>query len=573
MSEILSLNGDSKIVLSTLFDVISDTSTNPYYHISEIVQNELDAEADDISIKFIRRGGLKQGEIRKIIIEGNGFGFLESFEHYGQHMCDSIKKKTIEYRDRKDKGKSRGEFCLGLQGFRALSKEIQIINQTKGGKTPKTTEGESLDDPYFTKMFKNRKMVLHDNSIKFEIKEEEEFEDVRDSHGVTCILIEPKVPIKSDKLVKYLSQNKRNELIANENIKIYIEDYSYKKVVKPAQPSGEKFVKVQKHPKENKSHKFRGLGKVKATLYFHEEKPGSMISLLVKNEPIINDITKLPELDMSPWNSDYIDGYIEYNLLEKSPMRGGVKRDEAFFPGFIDMMEELSKEISIKIKDYETKTKTKQDKALTKKLNQVFGDAKRFLDLHTWFSKPIDKTQIGPLDYIKVFPEITNVPALTTRRLHVRAYDTNNKVLKESNNIEFNWNIIGPFGKILPKKDGEAIFKASSQIGPTSVEVIVKDLSTDNELSEKIQIAITHPPTIGKLVRVRIEPPVSTINLGEEREFKAIAEDEERNEIVKNVKFTWNILIDETNGAEFNIDYGESGILRTGQNVGTIKVR
>ncbi len=569
MTQILRLDGDSQSLLRMLLQIISDTATDPMYHISEIVQNEMDADATEISIELIRQGG-KKGKLQKILISGNGFGFLESFEHYSQNISTSIKKYFDKYLDRRKEGKSRGEFCIGLQGFRAICEEMHIINLTKEDMLPEA--GQQIQDLNFSKMFSNRKMILSIDSIEAKIQEEHEFTDRRESHGVSCALYKPKVQIKVQNLVKYLSQNKRSELLSNRHLKIIVKDGAFQKRVKPIDYSGEKFEFTIKHPKESQGYKYKGLGELNATLWLHVEKTGSKVRLDVQKEPIIFDITSIEEFNKAPWNSGCVEGVLEYDRLTKSPLRSGVDRDPTFWPAFTEMMEVLENQANDKVKEFQEKTKSKRDIKLMKKLDQVMGNVKRELDFDTWYDKAVDKTSLGPLDYIQVFPEIANVAAFTTKRVHVRAYDAMGKPLNEKDNITFDWKVTNDLGTISPKKDGEAIFKASSKIGASSIQVTVTDRVTLNELKGEIQIAINHPPHKGPLTRVKIEPTVLTIPLGEEKEFTAIAEDDERNIIDKGVTFDWDIGIDDTNGATLNINYGESVILSPGINQGTIKL-
>ena len=146
-------------------------------------------------------------------------------------------------------------------------------------------------------------------------------------------------------------------------------------------------------------------------------------------------------------------------------------------------------------------------------------------------------------------------------------------MLKEKDNINFQWNVSNELGTAIIKQDGVVIFKAGSKIGATTLEVIVHDLKIDKILSKKIEIAITYSKSIwGKLARVKIEPMFSKIPLGSEKGFKAIAEDEDRNIIVKGVEFSWSIPYDETNGASLSSNDGESVILIPGKNQGAIKL-
>ncbi len=567
------LEGDAEILLEVLVSIISSTTTDPLYHISEIVQNELDANASRIAVTFYRKGKSRSGKLEKIVIDGNGFGFLESFEHYIKNIGDSVKKYSEEYIRRRDRGLSRGQFCIGLQGFRAVCDELHVVAKTEEGMSPKIVKGKQIRDPDFSKMFNCRKMILKSNTLDATILEEGDFSDARGSSGVTCILINPKMAMRSSSLVKYLSQNKRTELLANKDLKIAVNDGSFSEQVKPTQFKGECVEYSMRHPKEKRSPKYRALGEVRATLYFHESKPGSKIRLDVEGEPIHFDITSLEEFDKPPWNLDFVEGVIEYDQLEKSPLRSGIERDSTFWPAFLDISDELAKNVRKKVKEYEEKSRDKRDEELLRKLEKVMGEVKRELDFQTWFDRPIEKPKPGPLDRIKVFPEILNVPVFTTRRVHVRAYDIEENALRERDGIKFAWVIKNGLGTVVSKSGGEAIFKAGPQIGATSLEASVYDSKTDKNLVAGIEIAITHPQRYGKLARVRIEPMFSKLAIDTEKEYRAVAEDEDRNQILKGAKFQWEITYDETIGASLNVDYGESVILSPGRNLGTVKLQ
>lgn len=162
LSKEISLEGDPADLLELLLRMIRSTNVNPLFHISELVQNEMDANATRIDIEILRASESKgkSGRIEKIIITGNGFGFLESFEHYSKHIGDLIKKYYNEYILRSERGQSRGQFCIGLQGFRAICEEIQIINITEKGKTPKQENEIQISDTDFPKMYEERKMIM-----------------------------------------------------------------------------------------------------------------------------------------------------------------------------------------------------------------------------------------------------------------------------------------------------------------------------------------------------------------------------------------------------------------------------
>ena len=574
MSFTSKLEGTADDMLDLIISIIKSARVNPLFHISEIVQNEMDAEATQITVSFKHKGTGKNRKISSITIEGNGFGFLESFERYHKNIANSIKRQYETYKTRTKSGQSRGEFCIGLQGFRAICKEIQIINLTNPSMAPKVENRIMTDDPDFPKMLKNRKLILWADSRKVEIQEEHEFKYHRTEPGVTCILKDVDYPIKPKDLCKYLSENKRTELIGNKKLHIFVKAEKFNEEVRPVHYSGDYFRFEQPHPKEGKGIKYSGLGNVVAKLHFHKPKQGSKVTLNVGGEPVLFDITRLDEINCPPWNSDIVEGTIEYDRLTKVPLRNDVERDLTFWPAFMDMMNELSKKVVKKIKEYERIDQTNRDKELFRKLETILADVKRELEWDSFFDKKSDIPMVGPLNRIAVFPEVVNVPAWTTRKVHVRAYDNENNILLEKNGVEFNWTVSNDLGEIFQKRNGEAIFKAGSTVGTISLEAEVKDKANGNEFSEQIEAVITHPAKrSGTLARVRIEPPFSKLPLGEEKEYKAVAEDEDRYPILKNVEYRWQIIRDETSGATLNVDRGESVILRSGKNLGDIKLQ
>ncbi len=569
------LEGDADSLLDTVLHLIKSRGVDPLYHISELVQNEIDAGATKINVTFFHKGKGNTRKVDAIIIDGNGFGFLESFEHYHKNITDSIKKKVTNYTERAPSGLSRGQFCLGIQGFRTICDELQLINLTRPGETPKVDGENIIVDPDFYKMFKNRKLILWADNRNVEIYDEPEFSEHRKEPGVTCLLKGVNLQIKAKDLTKYLSANKRSVLIANKNLHIIVKDELYEEEVKPVKFTGDELIIEQSHPKEGKEIKYSGLGKVKATLYFQKPRSGCKIRLDIKGEPIFFDITsKIPEFNCPPWNSDMVEGIIEYPYLTPLPTRNDIERDKVFWPAFIDIMKTLAIQVEKKIEEYEKQSQSDKNEELMRKLETILADVKRELEFSSWFDKKNVAPTLGPVDHIAVFPEVMNVPAYTTRKIHVRAYDNEDNILGEKEGVEFYWELSNDLGTIFAKNNGECVFKAGSTVGIITIIAKVKDTKKGTEFSENIETVITHPPAnAGMLSRVKIEPPFSKLSLGDEKEYKAIAEDGDGNVILKNIEFDWVIVNDDTSGAKLNVNHGESVLLHSGKNLGEIKLQ
>ena len=567
MSKKENLTGDPQAILRLLLAIISSTSTNPLFHISEIVQNEIDAGATEIAITFFR----KRKKLEKIVIEGNGHGFLESFEHYRRNIGDSIKNKIDIYIKRKEKGQARGEFCIGLQGFRGICKELQIINLTREGMEPRTKEGKPIDDPDFKKMFRNRMMILRDGTLEMEMKEEDEMKVLRKTPGTTAILKDFKISIKPEKLVKYLSSNKRNELMSNRKLKIKVIDGKYFKVVQPIEYEGEKWIRKFSHPKEEESFEYRGFGKVKVELYLHEPRKSSKVRLDIKNEPVLPDITQLEEFNRFPWDSEMVEGIIEYPRLTKSPLRNSIQKDD-FYWAFVEIMKEIEKELEFKIKEYENKIEKQRDKKLMKKLKEVMAEVKRDLEFETWFKGEGKKRFKGPIAELRLLPETLDLPAFSTYKVYAKAYDSEDQEITNDENLKFEWNVTGQKVRIKSQGKGWALLYGESRLGKETVSVKVTDTRINKTLERSLEVVVTHPlKRNGKLVRVKIEPTISTLEIEKDKIYKAIALDH-KGDPIDGVSFSWEILFDNTEKATIEEKRNGSTVLKAGKNPGIIKL-
>lgn len=573
MSKVVKLEGNPEDLMRLLLGYMR--SLPPLVHISDLVQNGIDAGANDIKIEIVRKKIGNTYKTEKVIISDNGHGFLESFERYSKNIGNSLKNKASIYLEKSAKGESLGEFCIGMQGFRSVASELQVINLTKEGMKAQDKERNIIDDPNFSKMFKWRKMRMFKEKEECTINEEGEFEKPQISHGVTYILsgltanAERIFTLRN--IVSYLSSQKRSALLKLHDLKIEIIEGVKKEFVKPIRYKGEKIEDVIILPNQDKDTSKRGFGELKPELVCHPPKVGSKIAITVKGEPIYLDLCqKIEEFDNYPWNSKMIEGTIEYERLTKQPGRVEIQRD-SFYDAFLEMMLILEKIVEKKVKEVEKKYRSKHDAKLLDKLEDVFGKIKREIDLNIFGPTTSKKVLKGSLARIQAFPEKENVEAFGRKTLYVRAYDDKDNELTEEDGIEFFWEVTGKLGTIIPKGN-EATFEAGSIVGVTEVTTKAKDKSSLKELPYKIEIVITHPIKPGSLYRAKIMPGMAIVSINGQREFQAIAEDINGNIISKKLKSFWKIVYDGSDGAKINKDYGETIIFTAGKRIGQVKL-
>ena len=583
MSSKITLSGKLESLLESIFNFMA--SKDPRTPIYDFVQNGVDAVAKSINVDIVREKGDKGGKISYIVISDDGMGFSESFERYSQNISNSIKKRYDEYAKRRPE--VRGEFALGIQGFRSMAKEVFIMNLTED-KIRLQEHATKKDDPDAVKMASLRMMHLlatdtrGDIDRTCEIFEVDEIDSVlksrgvvvqaRTGHGVTVILKDLSESASKSldlrRVKAHLSEVERNYLV-NKTVRIWVSENGIKEEVTAVKYEGEEKKYDIEFPGADKDVGKRGAGKIQADLYFHAEKPGSKVALTVKRGPVYTDITKMDEFDKDPWNSRMIEGMIEYDRLNLEPGRSQIRRD-GNWENFIKMMQDLEAKVSQEIKERIKKVKKMKDDELLNKLKETFRGVRRETNLLLpGMSENVFK---GPLDHLILLPENLTVPVMKRRQIRVFAYDDENKRLTEKDNLEFKWGVSGALGEKVEEYGQSATFVAGSIRGETAVEVRVKDTKTGVEKKGTVNVMITFPSNPGSLYRVGIRPLVTTLPTSGEKQFSVVAEDVNGEQITSDLKTTWDI---ENNGTEAKIIGENSGvvILETGPRIGSLKLK
>jgi hypothetical protein len=569
MSKPLKLEGASDDLLNIILGFMSSLE-NPLVYIGDLVQNAIDARATNIKIELIKNGKITE----KIVCSDNGVGFEQSFEYYSRNIGNSLKKHAANLQKLRAEGNLRGEYCIGLYGFGSVASELEIINISKDNGKLKDIDGKVIVDNDLPLMRKCRRMRLYKKKLDAIVDEEGDFDNVRESHGVTCTLSKLTDSTKNKftvpKIVDYISSKNRSDLL-KKSLKIEVTDGTITQKVEPFVYKGNKVTSKTIYPNQDKDLRVRGFGELASELYYHSPRKGSTIIVTVKGEPIYSNLCKKIEgFDKYPWNSEMVSGTIEYDRLQKQPGRESVQKD-VFYDAFIDLLKILEKEVEIKVKEIEDSLQLKEDDKFFVQLYDVFGKIRK--DTGLGVPESVRNVVIkGPLERVEVFPDKESVQAYGVKTLYVRAYDSENNELTELDGMEFYWKVTGKLGRISPQGN-DAIFDADHITGVTEVTITARDTKSSKDLSSKIEITIVNPISCGALHRVKISPGIVAVSTNKHRDFVAIAEDMNGNAISKGIKYSWIIVNNTSKGSKINKDHGDSIIFSAGKVIGQAKIQ
>jgi len=298
--------------------ILARSQPNPLKAVAELVENAVDARANNI---LIIRGKKKGVPFLSILDNGEGLHLNAEqepdFHYVATHICDSMKRRlsTLERQG------VQGEFGIGLLGFWTLGHELRM--------TAHTPAGEPLE------------MVMREGEQSFSVerpprKELVEMKGVE----VTITHLHPttKHLLTGEKLQRYLAVELRDR-IRQLGVRIEILDRIARKefTVVPHSFQGERVARVQKIA-------VPGFGTARAEIYLNLDRDGQDHRIWVARSGtrITDDIRSLPGCDRNPWDQNTFEGIIDFPALTPSPgSRHGVVQDEAY-TAFIQELEAVA---------------------------------------------------------------------------------------------------------------------------------------------------------------------------------------------------------------------------------------
>jgi hypothetical protein len=303
--------------------IIARSQTNPQKAVAELVENAIDAGAKRIVITRARK---ERRVYLRVSDDGRGVPLspegAPDFDYVATHICDSLKRRLGE----RQRAGVQGEFGIGLLGFWAIGRELEMVSQTG-------------DAPAYM-------MTMRSGSRSYDRRR---YLGSRGGSGVDVTIHDVHREVQSrltaEKLQRYLGEELR-ERIRRAGVTVVLEDRLPPRrtlEVRPAVFRGERIREIGEIP-------VRDRAPIRAELYLAPEpaRPGGgddgaaagaganeawrpAVALYRLGTRVGPDIALLPEFAREPWTSGRLEGSIDYADFRLAPAsREGFLPDAAY---------------------------------------------------------------------------------------------------------------------------------------------------------------------------------------------------------------------------------------------------
>lgn len=444
------------------------TQGKPLKAMAELIENSIDAHAQKILVD-------KKHGTWHVWDDGDGFPLdkegLPNFRYMITHIFDSIKKKM----DEQERRGIQGEFGIGFLGFWSLAKQAKVVTRAKSSPTRAV-------------LFK--KDVRQPEAVR--AKE-------RSLPGTEVILSEltrEGKRLKCDRLAKFLAEELRDR-IKETGVQIVVRNKAARKEieVKPREFIGDRITEVARIMTE--SGKF-----VRAEIYIAFPKEGESVSVAVcrRGTRLIKSICELDEFDCYPWNSNRLDGLVDFSALSVPPgTREGIVRDDAY-EVFVGAMKSIEPKIAKRVREYEKAAEEKASKEIMAEVQKAFDQAwDKLGDDFDWFDsgrgkgpgraerRGLGKAKPGMLEGVKISPTVTSVLKGEEKFLTARALDSQGKPIT---GVSFSWSVDGRLGTVKAFIN-RAAFVAGNTTGEETVRVVARQGGITREATATVLVSDT----------------------------------------------------------------------------------
>jgi len=497
--------------------IIANSQANPLKAVAEFVENSIDARAKQIQIV---RGKKKGAFYLKINDDGEGIPRdekgLPDFRRVATHICDSIKRQI------KSGGAKgiQGEFGIGLLSFWTIGQNLSMTCCGADGQPYQMTMAK--DSPDFGV---SKKRIL----LPFE---------------GTDLMIYPLLPglrsLTGEKIQRYLASELRDR-IKKTGVTIKVIDRTGRKefIVVPRQFTGRLLHDLKS---AETAH-----GDVYLEIYLND--PGSVnhVGLYRRGTRVLPSLTELDHFQKEPWTAGYLQGMVDAQFLSLTPgTRQGIIHDDRF-DIFCRAMVPIEKNLQNIIAEQRKAEEERSSRQVLRRVQRALKEA--FLRLpqeeYDWFdiyggqppnisgnlfsSRPVpssshekkgrenqntedapemievDSSQkkffeyAGPLFSALLSPKSSVVSVARRKKYRVICRDRSRRVVLE--NLLYQWNIIDGAGHIDENHRESTTFKAPSEPGLTTLEVIVRQgnkTCRDEAIITVTDSLMDHSPNTGK---------------------------------------------------------------------------
>lgn len=471
-----------------LIEIIAKTqATNPLRTIKELVDNALGSGAHTVVVE-IRKKYANRASPRVVVRDdGNGWHVIKdpNDPNYGQpnllytatNIGHSIKSRWDEFVKKRDAGLEVGQFGIGMLSFWALGQRMTITTRSR------LPSGE---------LSPSARMTWYKGNPQADI-------ELRCAKGLsssgTEVVIEELVKSQSGlvngrTVVDYLS-NACRAFLAKTGAKLLVDDHGSITEVKPSKFLGT-VIPVKK------------IGDLELEVYIPPsdvDRNLRHVSFFRLSEKVMDDVSQIPELSVSPWNDGRVYGTVSFPKGTISPDRTGLVNDE-YKAEFIDSMTKATKPVLDFVGSEEKRLRELRSKEMTQlfrdKWEQILKSLpepwRRITGEGVGPPPPTPpKGPVGPLDYVEISPSDGRVEVARELLLKAMPRDAAGNLI--SRTALYSWEIVsGGLKAVLAGEGREVAFRAGSRKGVVTVLVSAVENGTVKKCSTNVFIVEHMPP-------------------------------------------------------------------------------
>ncbi len=282
--------------------LLARTQSNPLKAVAEFVENALDAGGKSVEIARFKRGGKAY-----LTISDDGSGIRlnaegrPDFAYVATHIADSIKRHLAS------RVGVHGEFGIGLLGFWSLGEELRLASRGADGRC--------------------YEMVMRAAEERWRVHTARERLPLSGAEVVIAGLRDTtRALLTGEKLNRYLAAELRDR-IRSCGATVRIHDRVARKsfTVRPREFEGERVDEVKRLA-------VPGFGEAAVELYYRVPADGEALAVDICRDGtrVIRDLRGLADFDRPPWNSNRLEGVVDFAALSVAPAtREGIVPDAA----------------------------------------------------------------------------------------------------------------------------------------------------------------------------------------------------------------------------------------------------
>ncbi|MBD3235952.1 MAG: hypothetical protein GF330_04555 [Candidatus Eisenbacteria bacterium] len=422
--------------------IIQQSQTDPQKALAELVENSIDAGAR--RIRIIRR---KRGGSVEIVIEDDGEGVKPGpnghpdFDRIARGICDSFKRQL----DATQRQNVQGEYAIGMLGFAAIGRELEIVSRTAASQT--------------------RGMRLTAGSVAYETFAPKK---ALPAPGTRVVVREVHKEIQNrltaEKLSRYLGTELRDRIRLTK-AQVQIED----KLARG------KLVEVR--PREFAGEKLAGIGPIKAgggtvrfELYVMADRRDGRVGVARRGTRLLDDVCQLEELNHAPWDTGQMQGLIHFDRLTTAPAsRRGIIPD-ANLEEFLKTVRFIEDSVSARLKELEKTKEEEIGRKLVRQIQEAFASVlDELTEEYSWFDggkggslpgstrgKPARPRPVrlsrGPLASVEIVPKLAQLSPGEKKRFTARPLDSTGALIPIE--VSFDWSLHSSLASL--EADGSA---------------------------------------------------------------------------------------------------------------------